>query len=31
MAVLTNKTNFKAGDAVTAEVVNDTVGNGYCR
>lgn len=25
MAVLTNKTNFKAGDAVTAEVINDTV------
>lgn len=25
MAVLTNKTNFKAGDAVTAEIINDTV------
>lgn len=25
MAVLTSKTNFKAGDAVTAEIINDTV------
>ena len=25
MAVITNKTNYKAGDTVTAEIVNDTI------